>query len=249
MARAFAACDLLRSQLRDSGLALTDAQTQAQYDTRVTHLAQAGDYMLAEEAMRRLEAAFGELTVDAFASGATALLKRFWSVKAVDGAEGVDAFAQPWAGEHLLVHAPVGCLGEVIEKLEREPDAAAVVVCPYWTGAPWYEPLAKLAADSLILPVGSLRAVATHTGHVKAWRAIAFHIETRTAGEGPPVGGVRDPGAGTGGSSFRKVVAGVATATPAGGGGPAPTSVPSHVIEALPPPRGGRRRSKEKNKR
>ena len=138
-----------------------------------------------DEAMRRLATAFGELTVDAFASGATAQLPRFWSREAVDGAEGVDAFAQQWAGEHLLVHAPVGCLGEVIEKLEREPQASAVVVCPYWTGAPWYEPLAKLAADSLILPVGSLRAVATHTGHVKAWRTIAFHVEPRPA-EPPP---------------------------------------------------------------
>ena len=97
----------------------------------------------------------------------------------MDGAERVDAFAQSWAGEHLLVHAPVGLLGEVIEKLEREPEAAAVVVCPYWTGAPWYEPLAQLAADSIVLPAGSLRAVATRTGHVKSWKCVAFHVERR----------------------------------------------------------------------
>ena len=65
---------------------------------------------------------------------ATALLPRFWSGEAVTGAEAIDAFAQSWAGEHLLVHAPVGLLLDVIEKLEREKEASAVVVCPYWTG-------------------------------------------------------------------------------------------------------------------
>uniref|UniRef100_A0A7S3F504 Uncharacterized protein n=1 Tax=Haptolina ericina TaxID=156174 RepID=A0A7S3F504_9EUKA len=158
---------------------LTDAQTDGAYQQRLDGLAAAGDYMLSGEAMRRLQVAFGELTVDAFASGATALLPRFWSREVVAGAERTDAFAQSWADEHLLVHAPVGCLTDVIQKLEREPKASAVVVCPYWTGAPWYEPLASLAADSIILPAGSLRAVATHTGHVKSWRAVAFHVERR----------------------------------------------------------------------
>ena len=96
---------------------LTDAQTDAQYNTRVTHLAASGDYMLTSEAMRRLQQHFGELTVDAFASGATALLPRFWSRDAVPGAEAVDAFAQSWAGEALLCHAPVGCIEKLIEKL------------------------------------------------------------------------------------------------------------------------------------
>ncbi len=77
------------------------------------------------------------------------------------------------------MHAPVSCLFEVIEKLEAEPDASAVVVCPYWTGAPWFEPLARLAADSIVLPAGSLRAVASRTRHVKSWRAVAFHVPAR----------------------------------------------------------------------
>ena len=181
LARGFAACDLLRARLREEGTALTDVQTADAYQTRVTHLAAAGDYMLSSEAMRRLQTSFGELSVDAFASGATALLPRFWSGEAVDGAEAVDAFAQSWAGERLLVHAPVGCLFEVIEKLEREPEASAVVVCPYWTGAPWFEPLAKLASDSIVLPAGSLRAVASRTKHVRSWRAVAFHVPPRGA--------------------------------------------------------------------
>ena len=95
------------------------------------------------------------------------------------GAEAVDALAQSWDGEKLLVHAPVDLLFDVIDKLGRERGASAVVVCPYWTGAPWFESLAKLAADSIVLPPGSLRAIASRTDHVKAWRAVAFHVERR----------------------------------------------------------------------
>jgi len=179
--RGFAACDALRSALRAEGTNVTDMQEKGAYQARAKQL-DAGDYMLSDEALRRLQAAFGELTVDAFASGATALLPRFWSREAVDGAERVDAFAQAWGGERLLVHAPVGCLGEVIEKLEREKDAAAVVVCPHWTGAPWFEPLARLATDSLVLPTGSLRAVALRTGHVNSWKCVAFYVERRSVG-------------------------------------------------------------------
>ena len=61
--RAFAACDTLRSKLRAEGTALTDAQTETAYLSRVHHLAK-GDYMLSDEAMRRLQGSFGELSVD-----------------------------------------------------------------------------------------------------------------------------------------------------------------------------------------
>ena len=129
------------------------------------------------------------------------------------------------------MHAPVACLGEVIEKLEAEPDASAVVVCPYWTGAPWYEPLARLAADSLLLPVGSLRAVATRTGHVKAWRTVAFHVERRSGQQ--PSGG----GGGGGGGSFTRAKA----AAKGGGGFGAASAVDSLVLPRAMP----RRKSKD----
>ena len=177
----FGACDALRARLRDEGFDLTDRQTEDAYLARVRGLAATGDYMLTAASAQRLRSTFGELTVDAFASGATALLSRFWSAEAVAGAEGTDAFKQSWAGERLLVHAPVERIADVIEKLEATPAAAAVVVTPNWTGAPWFGPLKRLAADSLILPAGSLRAVAQRTDHVKSWRAVAFYVPPRDA--------------------------------------------------------------------
>jgi len=179
--RAFKACDVLRFRIRAEGVALTDLQAEEAYKSRAAQISQ-GDYMLSDKALAKLQATFGELTIDAFASGATAQLPRFWAAEAVDGAEGTDAFAQRWTGEHLLVHAPVSLLPDVIEKLEREQAASAVVVCPYWTGAPWYAPLERLASDSIILPPGSLRAIANRTGRVTSWRVVAFHVTARSAG-------------------------------------------------------------------
>lgn len=179
--RAFKACDVLRLRIRAEGITLTDLQAEDAYKSRAAQISQ-GDYMLSDKALAKLQATFGELTIDAFASGATAQLPRFWAAEAVEGAEGTDAFAQRWAGEHLLVHAPVSLLPDVIEKLEREQAASAVVVCPYWTGAPWYAPLERLASDSIILPPGSLRAIANRTGRVTSWRVVAFHVTARSAG-------------------------------------------------------------------
>jgi len=177
--RAFEVCDALRTRLRAEGTSLTDAQTEAAYRSRERRLAAAGDYALSDESIQKLQEAFGEVTVDAFASGATAQLPRFWSRDAVDGAEAIDAFAQKWEGEHLLVHAPVSLLNDVIDRLEHESGTSAVVVCPFWTGAPWFARLERLASNQLVLPPGSLRAIANRTGQVKSWRVIAFHVTRR----------------------------------------------------------------------
>ena len=76
------------------------------------------------------------------------------------------------------MHAPVSLLQDVIEKLEAERAASAVVVCPHWTGAPWFAGLERLACDSIVLPPGSLRAIETRS-QVKSWRVIAFHVARR----------------------------------------------------------------------
>lgn len=126
------------------------------------------------------QAAFGAFTVDGFASGATALLPRFWADAPTAGAEGTDAFTQRWEGEHLLAHAPVGRLLDVAAKLRATPGASAVVVAPYWKGALWYGELRALCADLLVLPPGSLAAVdVPRTAHVRGWRAVAFHVPRR----------------------------------------------------------------------
>ena len=135
--------------------------------------------MLTRTSVEQLQLAFGTFTVDAFASSATALLPRFWSAQPTAGAERFDAFAQDWASEHLLVHAPVDRLVDVVAKLRASLSASAVVVVPFWTGAPWFQLLSELARDSMVLPAGSLEPVAARTGHVRSWRCVAFYVALR----------------------------------------------------------------------
>jgi tetratricopeptide (TPR) repeat protein len=174
--RLFGACDVLRARLREEGVVLTDVIDDW---SRAETIAEQGDYMLSTASLAQLQRAFGAFTVDAFASAATAQLPRFWSSHPEAGGAAVDAFAQEWAGEHLLAHAPVHLLGTVADKLRATPGASAVVVAPHWTGAPWFRQLHELARDSILLPAGSLRAVAARTAHVRSWRAVAFHVARR----------------------------------------------------------------------
>lgn len=145
------------------------------YNSCLKRLAAAGDYMLTSEYLHRL----WRLTIDALALAATALLPRFWSAGRTKGSSGVDTFVQSWVREKLLVHTPVSRLPELIQKLESTPFASALVVAPSWTGAPWCEPLHKIAKQSIVLPAGSLRGLLLRAEHVKSWQAIAFHALRR----------------------------------------------------------------------
>ena len=176
--RLFGACDALRARLREEGIVLTDVVDDS---SRADEIMERGDYMLSPASLAQLQKAFGTFTVDAFASGATAQLPRFWSSQPSVGAAAVDAFAQEWAGEHLLAHAPVNLLVAVADKLRATPAASAVVVAPHWTRAPWFKLLSELAEDSIVLPAGSMRALAANTGHVRSWRAVAFYVARRDA--------------------------------------------------------------------
>ena len=92
--------------------------------------------MLTAASAQRLRTTFGELTVDAFASGATALLARFWSAEAVAGAEGIDAFKQSWAGERLLVHAPVALLADPNPNPKPLTPTLTTILTPTLTPTP-----------------------------------------------------------------------------------------------------------------
>ncbi|KAL3899475.1 MAG: hypothetical protein SGPRY_012634, partial [Prymnesium sp.] len=94
LSKAFAASDELWSRLREDGAVVTDKQIVGAYNSCLKRLATAGDYMLTSEYLHQLQAAFGELTIDALALAATALLPRFWSAGHTKGSSGVDTFVQ-----------------------------------------------------------------------------------------------------------------------------------------------------------
>ena len=124
-----------------------------------SRLAFSGDYVLSRARFLALQAMWGECTVDAFASPATAQLPRYWSEFPIAGAEATDALAQEWRGELVWAHPPPGMLMQLALFLEQT-GAAARVCAPYWPGAAWYSMLFDLSDEHVVLPPGSLERVA-----------------------------------------------------------------------------------------
>jgi len=122
---------------------------------------------------------WGECTVDAFASAATAQLPRFWSRAPQPSAEATDAFAQEWRGERLWVHPPPSLLPTVVQQLERA-QTVAYVCAPRWPGAAWYGMLAELSDDVLHLPPGHLLPVAGDAHHrLRSWPLSVFQVNPK----------------------------------------------------------------------
>ena len=69
-----------------------------------SRLARPRDYLLDASIFELVQGWWGACDVDAFASGATALLSRWWAAVPVVGCDGVDAFAQSWAGPRVWAH-------------------------------------------------------------------------------------------------------------------------------------------------
>lgn len=141
-----------------------------------SRLACSGDYVLARARFLALQSTWGECTVDAFASPATAQLSRYWSEGPVEGAEAVDAFAQEWRGELAWAHPPPGLLLQLAYFLE-ETGAAAHVCAPHWPGAAWYSFFLDLSTEHVVLPPGSLERVAADApGRLPAWPVVVFRV-------------------------------------------------------------------------
>ena len=89
-----------------------------------------GDYKIDRSVFDEVLKRWGECTIDAFASTATALLPRFWTAKNTPGSEGTDAFKQVWkSGERVWAHPPDQLLDKLAKFLKTKERIAEVIVC------------------------------------------------------------------------------------------------------------------------
>ena len=147
---------------------------------RASRLAVSGDYALTRTRFEALQAAWGECTVDAFASPATALLPRYWAAGAIAGAEAVDAFSQEWRGEQVWALPPPGLLLQLVQLL-KETGASAHVCAPHWPSAAWYPLLLELSSEHVVLPPGSLERVAADAPpRLASWPVAVFRVSGAT---------------------------------------------------------------------
>lgn len=139
----------------------------------------AGDYKVTPNVFAAAQAKWGECTVDAFASEATALLPRFWTATGVRKAEATNALAQPWtAGERLWMHPPIELLSAVVKKLKGPTRTAEIVLlAPIHRGSPWYPEILAMSDDTLKFPKGNLEKIADDApGRLLEWPMEVFHI-------------------------------------------------------------------------
>ena len=143
-----------------------------------------GDYKISRDVFDEAKRKWGECTIDAFASGATTCISRFWSCSPMPGAAAVDAFVQPWAaGERIWAHPPLDLIEAFCELLTGDSREAEVIVCaPYRPTADWYFKLVQLSDDKRKHMAGKLVGVADDAPpRVREWPIVIFHVPGRTS--------------------------------------------------------------------
>ena len=151
------------------------ANKVADYFSRIV---QPHEYAVAADVFSRVAADWGECTVDAFASAATAMLHRYWAESHSDeGAEAVDAFAQQWEGERLWLHPPPHLLPQVAQFLREHAAVEAHVCVPLWPGEAWYGELLSICAERISFAAGSFERVAADAPErLESWPCTVFRV-------------------------------------------------------------------------
>ena len=148
-----------------------------------------GDYKISRDVFEETTKRWGDCTIDAFASVATAMLPRFWTETPKLGAEGTDALKQEWRyGERVWAHPPLHLLDALAAFLVQPDRGAEVIVCaPFRPNADWFFKIKKLSNDSTKYMAGRLSKVADDApSRVHEWPMILFRIPGRNPGAGGP---------------------------------------------------------------
>lgn len=95
----------------------------------------------------RIQARWGPLSVDLFASETNRLLPRFFSWIFSSKAEGVDCLRHSWPPKSFA-HPTPALIGRVLSKVIAESVKDLVLIAPLWPSAPWWPLLAELAQEA-----------------------------------------------------------------------------------------------------
>lgn len=147
-----------------------------------------GDYAVVRSVFDHAQKEWGEFTVDAFASEATAMCTRYWTQSKVPSAEGTDSLhPSKWRviwkpGEVVWAHPPIELLPALVDILKREDRyAETVVVTPLWYTMDWYTDLWHLADAELRHQAGKLHRVASDApDRIEEWPIVLLHIPARS---------------------------------------------------------------------
>lgn len=108
--------------------------------------------MLHPRWFRVADQTWGPHDVDLFAARENAQLPRYYAWSADPYAEGVDAFARPWADLNPWINPPFAMIGRILQKILLEAGTATVLI-PLWPTQSWFPLLRSMLCDMpIILP-------------------------------------------------------------------------------------------------
>ena len=104
---------------------------KADYVSRIVDF---DDWGISEELLSQIQARFGRLDIDWFASDHNAKLSRFYSRFWNPSSAGVDAFTESWGKDYGLFVPPIKIIHHVVKKIILD-KACGVLVIPCWRSA------------------------------------------------------------------------------------------------------------------
>ena len=113
---------------------------QNQWADTLSKIEDESDWAISEAVFAEIDEAWGPFTIDRFASFLNARCRRFNSRWYCRGAEAVDAFTQPWAGEVNWCNPPFVLIDRVFDHF-RMCGACGTVLVPdgeQWRHLPWF---------------------------------------------------------------------------------------------------------------
>jgi len=108
------------------------------------------DWSIDKESFENIQGKAGQFTIDLFADEANAQVPRFFSKFFSPKCKGVDAFAQPWDGEHCWACPPVKLIIQTVEKIKTSNCSGCLVV-PEWRASHFW-PFIHDASGNLVFP-------------------------------------------------------------------------------------------------
>jgi hypothetical protein len=116
---------------------IADRESRAEADT--------SDWRLDATIFSRISEIW-EMDVDLFASSWNSQLPRFIAWGPQPGAFAANAFSVRWENIYGYAFPPFSLIFRCIEKIRRE-KASIILICPVWTGQPWFPVLLEHACD------------------------------------------------------------------------------------------------------
>ena len=109
--------------------------TVADYESR--HFNDRGEWSLDSQVFQKIEAIFGKLEIDLFASRINTKCSKYVAWRRDPQAVFIDAFSRSWTDLYSYIFPPFSLIDRVLQKIRME-EASAVVIVPLWPTQPWF---------------------------------------------------------------------------------------------------------------